>query len=97
MKKSEYGVLLPTLTGQALYKCFRQFNKTPIHSLASSRSSMTAAIAAHYFAADTLQDRLVRELGHQKVLPIKPSRDHSDNAKNGNEGGESTCPAQTGN
>jgi hypothetical protein len=63
--------LIPIPTGKAHYKCFRQFNKTPISTLASCRSSITTSIAERYFTADSLQDRLVRELGRQQVLPIK--------------------------
>ena len=39
------------------YKSFRQFNKTPIPSLAHSRSSVTTPMTARVFNSDSLQDR----------------------------------------
>jgi len=53
------------------YKSFRQFNKTPIPSLAHSRSSVTTPMTARVFNSDSLQDRYVRELALEKTLPVK--------------------------
>ena len=53
------------------YQSFRQFNKTPIESLASSRTSITEPMTERIFNSDSLQDQLVRELAKQKTLPVK--------------------------
>lgn len=58
-------------TDEAKYRCFRQFNKMQIGGLASSRASISSHIAERHFTSGSLQDRLVRELGKQHVLPIK--------------------------
>jgi hypothetical protein len=55
----------------AKYQCFRQFNKLPFEAIASSHYSINTPTAARYFSSDSLQDRLVRELGRQQVLPVK--------------------------
>jgi len=59
------------LTSTSSYQCFRQFNKAPIKSLASSHYSINPLLAERYFPSDSLQDKLVRELGRQHVLPVK--------------------------
>ena len=53
------------------YQCFRQFNKTPVGRLAASRSSMSSVLAERHFSSDSLQDRLVRELGRHHFLSTK--------------------------
>jgi len=58
-------------TNKPKYKCFRQFNRTQIGDLASSLSSINSRLAERYFTSDSLQDKLVRELGRQRALPIK--------------------------
>ena len=55
------------------YQSFRQFNKTPIESLASSRTSITEPMTERIFNSDSLQDQLVRELAKQKTLPVASS------------------------
>ena len=67
---------MPELNSSAMpakpnYKSFRQFNKTPIPSLAHSRSSVTTPMAARVFNSDSLQARYVRELALEKTLPVK--------------------------
>ena len=67
---------MPELNSSAMpakpnYKSFRQFNKTPIPSLAHSRSSVTTPMTARVFNSDSLQDRYVRELALEKTLPVK--------------------------
>ena len=53
------------------YQSFRQFNKTPLGKLASSRTSITGPITERIFNSDSLQDQYVRELAKQKTLPVK--------------------------
>ena len=53
------------------FKFFRQFNHAPTSILASSHSSISPPTAEHYFASDTLQDRLARELSGQRVMSVK--------------------------
>jgi len=61
---------MKTSTNQSQYKCFRQFNKRPIGELASSSRLVEHRIAEQYFNSDSLQDRLVRTLSEDRVLPI---------------------------
>lgn len=63
--------MLTLPTNKTHYQGFRQLNKTPINTLARSRTAITSAIAKHYFSGDSLQDRLVREFSEQQLLPIK--------------------------
>lgn len=58
-------------TNKSQYKCFRQFNKTPIGKLAASSTLIDDRIAEQYFNSDSLQDRLVRALSEDRVLPMK--------------------------
>ena len=60
-----------SLTSTSKYKCFRHLNKTPVDTLASSRTSLSSPLADRLFPSDTLQDRFVRELASQNVLPLK--------------------------
>ena len=53
------------------YRCFRQFNEIPLATLARSRSVITRSLAERFFPSDSLQDRLARELGREKVLAVK--------------------------
>jgi len=71
MTRREANIVETASTNEAKYRSFRQFNETPIGALASSHSSISSNIADRHFASDSLQDRLVRELGRGHVLPVK--------------------------
>ncbi len=53
------------------FKHFRQFNGQQPPTWLGSHSSLTASDAARHFPGDSLQNKLVRQLGSQRLLPIK--------------------------
>ena len=69
--RGEANIVETISNNEVKYRCFRQFNKAPIGALASSHSSISSNIADRHFTSDSLQDRLVRELSKQHVLPVK--------------------------
>lgn len=54
-----------------VYHFFRQLNAIEDRSWVASRSRLGLALAERAFASDSLQDRLVRALAADRVLPIK--------------------------
>lgn len=53
------------------FKHFRQFNGRRPPSWLGSHSTLTAEDAARHFPSASLQDKLVRQIGQQRALPIK--------------------------
>ena len=70
-ERGEPGGSVSAVAPASGYRCFRQFNEIPLATLARSRSVITRSLAERFFPSDSLQDRLVRELGREKVLAVK--------------------------
>lgn len=54
-----------------MFRFFRQLNALSDRSWVASRSNLGSALAERAFVSDSLQDRLVRALAAERVLPIK--------------------------
>lgn len=58
----------PTLAG---FKCFPQLNDARGASMMSDRSTVTQTCARRYFSGNTLQEKVVRALADDKLMPMK--------------------------
>lgn len=54
-----------------MFKFFRQLNELEDRSWMASRTRLGLILSDRHFTSDTLQDRLVRALAAERVLPIK--------------------------
>ncbi len=57
--------------GEVPFKCFTQLNGVDEPAMMCDRSAVTLPRSHRYFAADTLQNKIVRALAEDEIMPMK--------------------------